>query len=213
MDKSPEQEESKESFIDLGVALNLEGLVLEQAHILAKQIKGKAKYVFTLDENALPHITLFQGRFVEGVEGRLEELLKELLKEGIGELEMEDRLFFRPNGNVFWNVKDNQVLRDLHEKLNTLLISETQGLLMDQFQKIIDDPNASETDKLQIKKYGALLAGDKFLPHVTLGRLINLEDRKLLEDIKVPTLTFHPKHFILGNLGSYGEVKTVISNY
>ncbi|MHB0978215.1 MAG: 2'-5' RNA ligase family protein [Minisyncoccota bacterium] len=214
MNESLAQNENIEPYRDLGVALNLEGALLDEAKNLANEIQKKAKCIFVLDGNAKPHITLFQGRFPADKVSDVDNVLKEVLASGeLEDLNMDTKLFFRPNGNVFWNVLDSSQLKLLHERLNQVLIGKTQGLLMEQFQQIIDDPNFPETDKSQIKKYGALLAGEKFLPHVTLGRLANPEDKKLLKDIKVPPLSFHPEHFILGSLGSYGEIKTIISDY
>lgn len=209
MEKVPETNESMEKVEDLGVAIAVEGEVGVWSFRIVEDVKSRAKLVFAVGENTVSHITLFQGRFPEGTKLKIVEAINSLDLSKLGELEMEDELFFRPNGNIFWNIKKNETLKNFHELLNQKLFPMTHGLVMDQFKVMLEKPDLPEGDREQLMKYGVLLAGDKFLPHITLGRLSNPEDKEKLSGIYIPKISFSPKNIFIGNLGQYGEVRSV----
>lgn len=203
-----ESNESVES-VDLGVAIGLEGEALGESYRLAGIIAEKVSTEFVLGDTAVPHITLFQGRFPLSTLNAINSLFKELSLEDFSELSMEEKLFIRPNGNIFWNVKPDESLAGFYLFLTDSMMPLTDGLVMEQFQKILNDPNASDNDKEYIRKYGTVLSGNRFLPHVTIGRLKNYSDASLLDDVTIKPMSFLPRHLILGELGQYGEVKNV----
>ncbi len=196
-------------FKDFGIAIKLPENIGDEALKLANEISKKVDTEFVLGVDAIPHITISLGRFPKLKIDELVQLCKAIEFPSGFYLEMENNLFFRPNGNVFWNVKENQVLTDIHKKLVEELHKMSDGLLMDQFTNILQDPNAPQLDKDNILKYGSVLSGDRFMSHITLGRLKNLEDKNKFNSILPKPMRFSPKYLIVGELGKFGEVKNI----
>lgn len=179
-------ERREREYRDIGVVFNIERDAKEEVDRLVTLISKEVDLASKTDENRRAHISLFQGRMPHQIDtASLEKLVLDLLNEsGPITIEMEDNLFIRPNGNIFWNVKINEDLSKLHIKLLERLQPLTEGLLMTQFQKIVDTSESSTADREQVVKYGSLLAGPSFLPHITLGKLSRLEEGELIKDIK-----------------------------
>ena len=208
---SHETKEAREGTpYDLGVIFRVEGEAKKETNRLVGLIENRVKLVSRVDESRLPHISLFQGR-MPGVPdiAQLERVIAELFKESkFNKIEMDSNLFIRPNGNIFWNATPNNNLSELHLKLLEKLHPLTKGLLMEQFKSILGKDETSDSDREQIEKYGSLLAGPTFLPHITLGRLENIGDKKLIEDIKPELTYFHLAEPVIAELNQDGSLKS-----
>ena len=64
-----------------------------------------------------------------------------------------------------------------------------------------------------ILKYGFPLAGDQYLPHVTLGRLVDIADKVKVEDIFTNEFVYTPRSLVMGRLGVYGDIVEVLNRY
>ncbi|MBI5045629.1 MAG: hypothetical protein HZC14_01315 [Candidatus Niyogibacteria bacterium] len=211
MIKKFENFETRE-YLDAGIAVAVEGEAARAALSMAEEIAKRAPTVFRIDAKHLPHITLFQGRFPARSQEALNEYFQKITREqGVPlRIEMEDSLFARPNGNIFWNVKKTPEIIGLHKEMNDILRPLTDGMLMRQFSDLLKGASLSEEDRHQIEKYGALLAGDKYMPHITLCRLERAKDVDSIKNIKPPSVIFSAEKFIGGELGYYGTIDKVI---
>lgn len=121
---------------------------------------------------------------------------------------MDEDLFVRPNGNIFWNAKPNKNLSEFHLKLLEKLQPLTKGILMAQFKNILDKDETSVSDKEQILKYGSLLAGPNFLPHITLGKLKRIGDKELVKGIKAKLMHLYLAEPVIAELNQDGSLKS-----
>ena len=119
---------------------------------------------------------------------------------------MEDKLEVRPDGKIFWDLKRTPELQIMHEKLYDVLRPLTEGMIMDQFRNRLDNPNLDSKERERIMKYGVSLAGKQFLPHITLGKLKNPADAKVIVDIKPRYLNIDLEKIVVGQLEYEGQM-------
>lgn len=193
---------------NIGVFFRLDARTEAIARELVHTVDDRAALDFKLDDTRVAHITLFQGRIPDSI--TLHTLEREIRAIGaqFGELEvaMEQRLHVRPNGNVFWNAQKTRELENLHHALLNALQPRTRGLLMPQFQELVENDETPPDDKEQIRRFGSLLAGPFFLPHITLGRLKNVQDGKIVTEISVPATNLHLVDIGAAELNQDGSV-------
>lgn len=195
-------------FLDIGIAYTLNKETIREAFRLIQIISERVSTISQLDESHLTHITLFQGRFPMDTKVEIKKRVESICKSsGMVIMNMTNYLFIRPNRNVFWNVLLTPELKALHLKIQKHLLPLTKGMIMDQFQDLFNNPELSWGDREQISKYGALLAGEKYLPHLTLCKLANKNDQDRISDIKPKPITFTAKTMIGGKLGYFGDLK------
>jgi|GEM_PF-5366606 2'-5' RNA ligase len=183
-------EQHEKEYRDIGIVIMVEEEAKEEAERLVRLISEQVDLVSMVDRDHPAHISLFQGRLPGKFNADyLRQQISNLQEPGTIEIPMAEELFIRPNGNVFWNAKPNDNLSRLHLKLVEELQTLTGDLLMKQFQDILDNPRTSADDREQILKYGSLLAGPKFLPHITLARLKELTDQEKIRSIRPNPMT------------------------
>ncbi len=201
----------KEGAFDFGIAIFPPQEIQDSAFWLLAQIKQKGiTLTNTLDATHLPHITLFQGSFPEDPKDALQALLQTLEHTPLV-LEMEEHLFVNTNGNVFWNVKITPELQQLHEEILTLCKPVTKGYLMRQRVERLNNvlSDLSEEAKTNVLQHGFAAAGNLFLPHLTLGKLVSRDDDAQLLDIALPKMSFTASQIIGGPLGYHGNIKSI----
>lgn len=201
----------KEGKFDFGIAIFPPQEIQDCAFWLLAQIKQKGiTLTNTLDATHLPHITLFQGSFPEDPQNTLQWLLDEVKNTPLV-LEMEDRLFVNTNGNIFWNVKITPELQQLHEEILSLCKPTTKWYLMKQrverLTNVLSD--LSEEAKTNVLKNGFAASGNLFMPHLTLGKLVNRDDDAQLKDIALPKMSFTASQIIGGPLGYHGNIESI----
>ncbi len=207
----PPLDSLKEGKFDFGVAIFPPQEIQDAALWLLEQIKSqKIELTNTLDATHLPHITLFQGSFPEDPQNTLQWLLDEIKNTPL-ELEMEDHLFVNTNGNVFWNVKITPELQQLHEEMIALCKPLTKWYLMKQRVERLTNAlsDLSEESKANVLEHGFAAAGNLFLPHITLGKLVNRDNDTQLLDIALPKMSFTASQIIGGPLGYHGNIKSI----
>lgn len=212
-----ENRAEKEKKIDFGVAFLLEKEVSDKSIETVEKIKGLGfDLVFGIDEKHPPHISLLQGAVFENDLDKIKNDTKELeglLDAGL-EILMEGKLYFnRRNGNIFWLSQKEEKIQNIHDLLREKAASITGGKVMDQFEKVLKDPAVPEETKANIRKYGAVLAGPNFLPHITIGRIkmegLSVEDvEEKLQSINLPEIRFkcYLKDMITSRIDGFGRV-------
>lgn len=156
-----------------GVVLDVSDDVRAEAYRLVSEIRARVDTITFSDDARPPHVTLFQGLMPGGVSPQEIALCASQVHESFRDalLPFDDVLFFRPNGNVFWNVRCTDMLQDLHERLVSVLRPLTGGLLIEKYRAIAESEDASDVVREHLVRYGTMLAGPDFLPHITLANV------------------------------------------
>ncbi len=197
-----------EQALDLGVVIRLEGEADRAAGEACRRICQLAPTESVLDQSHLAHVTLFQGRFPGAAQDQVFEALARLRScASPFDIELLPELTVSAAGNVFWPAARTPELLQLHRKSIEAFRPLTQGLLLPQFQDLLEDPHA---DLARIERYGMSEAGSRFEPHVTLCRLSHAErDGDRVAALGAPSLHFAWRRLALGELGYHGNVKRV----
>jgi len=142
-------------------------LALPQRHVEAAQKMHEEIYArLSLTQN-LPnvfHITLFQGRFLQG---QVNELFLELKKQHFKKvkIKLKQKIEVEQDRYITWPVKKNNDLEKLHKNVVTLLNSYHHGIM----SRYIDSYNSlNKKQQQQIEKYGMAGVLGEYNPHVTL---------------------------------------------
>lgn len=194
---------------DLTVALRIDNgsETGREAVRLSQEISLVCPVLFQLNSQGTIHVSVFQGRFPAETIDEVRQIVKGFSRAIVAR--MQERLFLRPNGNIFWNLEHNVAIAALHKECLKVLRPMTGGRLMKQFSDILG-AGASEKNSQLIKKWGFLLADDEFLPHVTLCRLSDLTDQAFTEQIKVQPVDLGLHDLILGEIDYSGNIVKVI---
>ena len=199
--------------VDYGVAIFVPPKVRDEAYRLTKILTGlRIPLVYELDAEVIPHITLFQGRFLtiahaeEGWEA-LHEIVLPILRRKQVSVVMSRQIEVRPNnGNIFWNCFRDAALRELHERVAFHMQLYTHGLLMEQSVKAM--ANAENEDaKKRIERYGVVASASAYHPHVTLARLQSLLNTQVVNVAAIPQSSeFQVEKICFGPLNQYGQM-------
>jgi hypothetical protein len=156
--------------VDLGIVLFPDAYVTRVALDLAQRLERHSTGLISRvgSETRPPHVTVFQGRFPLGAVSAVRAYMEPV---DLHATMSPDELDYRQNGNVFWLVQPNEPLRSLHALFHARLHPLTAGLLMEQSSFIANHLNASVEERAHARRYGSMLAGPHYLPHVTLVRL------------------------------------------
>ena len=201
--------------VDYGVAIFVPPAILDEAYRLTKVLTGlRIPLVYELDARTIPHITLFQGRFLtmahaeEGWEALHEIVLPVLRKKQVS-VGMSRQIEVRANnGNIFWNCFRDVALRELHERVAFHMQLYTSGLLMEQSVKAM--ANAENEDvKKRIERYGVVASASAYHPHVTLARLQSLLNTQVVNTTVLPQgFEFQVEKICFGPLNQYGQMSS-----
>lgn len=196
--------EIRGDYRDLGIAVTFDTKTNEVAYSLAEAI-AKIPTTYLLTERYIPHMTLSQGRIPRD---HSEQLLQEVknTSEQLSSIGVTfNQIYVRPNGNIFWLSEKVDPLQQAHLQLQRVLHSLSNGLLLDQFSTLLQNPTSSIEDQEQIRRFGIVLAGDRFLPHITLARLAHIGDKDKL-DIATALHRAAIQTLIVGEIDDSGQI-------
>lgn len=163
-------------------------LVSRQAIELSRQISKQYKTTFVLDgKKFYPHITLYQAGYPQNVLASLEQKLTRIVK-SVSPFYIRSANFSTFRGFLFLNIHKNKEIVLLQESIFSAL-----GPLSNSMSP---------------------LAGDAFVPHITITRLQNPDDSKsalpLLGKIEIS----HEAHSLcLANIGPDGTVNEIFKEF
>lgn len=200
--------------LNFGLAIYPAEAVRQAAHAITDGIEQRTSLAFRLDDEHIPHITLFQGGFAEDARPQIEAAAQKWASTaGLQpfQLTLEGKLFHHPIGNVFWNTDIPEALRALHLSAIAALRPLTGGRLMQQFITRMTDPNTDLPPAKQemVRLHGFSEAGDFYQPHITLGRLADKKAAAQLADLHVPETPFTVDTIIGGPLGDVGNIREI----
>ncbi len=177
---------------------------------LSELISTKIETEFTLNStNFLPHITVFQGRFLKTGLKSLKKMLKDAVSRhktfsiNLDAIEVVYETF------ISWHCIKCPQLQSIHED-----IIEPAN----QHRSTNDHPtiNLKLTleDQSDLKKYGMIRVNNRYTPHITLSKLIDPKDKEILTKIiEFKKITFTAEKMALCRLGPHGTVQEVLETY
>ena len=196
---------------NIGIVFELDEATQAQAIELSQHIGKEYGAINLLGNGAIPHITLFQGRFPDTNKEKIYRYVKSLQDNHSPiEICLNKKLFVRKNLNVFWMVTLSSQLMCLHLDIAKYLFPLTENLLMDQFVRLLNSPNITISERERLESYGMLLSGDAFMPHVTLCKLNSLYNKNKISGWDAPQSSFRANCIAIGELGFYGNLVKIV---
>lgn len=192
----------------LNIVLIPDNNVRDLAIHMSNKLASKFPSEFILSkENNLPHITLYQAEFPEKNIEKIKFIITQIC---------EKNSFFKINLSkfshlgkfIFWDV-DSRKINELHRIMVKKLNPLRDGLIM---KSLISANNLYSGAKEDIEKYGSLLIGKNYLPHLTITCLKKNNDIvKALQELKKnESSTFTVEKIHIGLLGRFGTVNKII---
>jgi 2'-5' RNA ligase len=196
---------------DLGIFLPCDDKATEYAIGLAHIIETTNLVKTSLSFGYLPHISLFQGRFLNTNIDKLIEITKSVFSNiSSFPIKLDSQLQIRSNGNIFWNAEKSETLQSLHKLALKNFHPLTKGLLMDQMQKLLQQTNISQRQRYLIENFGSPLSAENFTPHITICNVNDIKSKKSISEIKPPSYSWTVFEYQIGTLRSDGSIAEVI---
>ena len=198
-----------ESSINLGIAVLAEGQVAKEAVRLGRLIADSVETVMG-GGHPSPYITLVQGKFPRRNLGRIRDAFRHGVSSQLNFL-LSSELCLHPNGDVFWVAIKSPALQGQHEVFSRCFCPLAEGMLLEESQVLDSNPNLSPGNRRILSKYGMLLAGPNFFPHIILARVKRPEYwREVVQSLKATDMSFRTSKFILGKINQYGQMVETI---
>ncbi|MFD3656396.1 2'-5' RNA ligase family protein [Streptomyces sp. NPDC058620] len=184
----------------LGVALLPSAEHTRTAIQLQKDVGGEHRLQPPLSpEGNLPHLTVFQGPFVDALDP-----VRELVTIGASvslpsELHLTSTgIVYQPTGWLFMSVERPLLLDKLQEAVLGVL---DPYLDRSAFDTAKDTSRFTESERASFTRYGYRYTGDAYAPHITLGRT---GEEAALELVRTaPERTSVPVHWTFDRLSFY----------
>jgi 2'-5' RNA ligase len=197
----------------LNIAILPSTEVAAQAIEMSKKILTEMGSRYLLGfKTLIPHITVYQAQYPNKNIAKLKNIIEKFVLDLPSFRINLDAITVSHGTFLFWNCEKNKVIQDIHEKVVALANPLREGIVLSQ---LADRTNLTPEDKSDIEKFGALLIGPRYEPHITITRLNRENDAekaiKLLSDTK--NILFKPKSIILGYLGDHGTVTEIIEEF
>lgn len=143
---------------------------IEINHVIQSRVPSKVVLSDSEEQKALPHMTIYQGKYPE------KNIPKVLQK--LGELTTRWQPFpviFQglslSLGTVFFDALPNEKLRQLHEEVVRKLNGLREGRIIEEELAI---PSITDAQKRMVYTYGHSVVMDTFTPHISLARPVDL---------------------------------------
>ena len=195
--------------IDLGLFLLFPQEINSHTTSLREQYKDRATERYSLE--SIPHISIFQGRFPTTIAGSFESLLQQLRSKAVFRVTFIPQLYVHTSNNLFWNAECDENFKTLQESACALLVPETRGMLLEQFQSLLDSPDSDPRDKELVRLYGFALAEERYMPHITL---CNLKEEFTQLEYSHPELALvsEATELSFGEIGASGDIKKILAS-
>lgn len=185
----------------------------EKAIEMSRKVAENLPVEFVLGQGTIPHITIYQAMFPNKNLGKVKGIIRDLAsKMGPFQVEMGQFWVNAVRGFVWWNCLKTDQLSEIHWKFIKETNNLREGLIPDSLKAY---RIKGEQDKMEIKNYGALFAGARYTPHLTITALKNPDDEQKAYEIlgKEKESLFTVDKISLGSLGPYGTVTGIIEEF
>lgn len=202
------------TYHDIGVALGLSAGAMQDAYALARECERRfGARRFFLAPPFLPHVTLYQGRFVYGAIDRktLGELAARIVYRGCwsGEpLALASSLRVTEDGWIFWEAERTRSLRDFHEEVAGFLQRRASANFREKARAILLDRTIDRLTRKRVRRFGGIHTGEKFCPHITIGQVLLAREDNARIGFPARHLlrVIYPTKLIVGDIDGYGRM-------
>ncbi|MCL4364513.1 2'-5' RNA ligase family protein [Patescibacteria group bacterium] len=183
----------------------------EAAIRASKTIAKVLPVEFILGNFFLPHVTVYQAEFPKRNLKEINNSLRLISKTVKPFNVILDRYSFLGNF-IFWRVKKTASIINLHQMVLSRLNPLREGIVNKSLLAI--DNDVYPGDKDDVRRYGSLLVGKNYLPHLTISCLKNRTDiRKSLNLLKEQKAIIKIDQIHLGLLREFGTVREIVCSW
>ena len=177
-------------------------------------LSNKFSSAFVLDgTNYHPHLSLYQAVYPAKNRVRITQTLETIVrytKPFVVTLNKASSLA----GFIFYDAVKDLPLVTLHKTILTQLNPLRENVLNDEQKVLLQNPSISKHLKVNMEKYGYLLALDAYAPHITLTRLKNTtESDTALQVIPQKLVEFTVDRLFLTSVGHDGTVTEIFEEF
>lgn len=203
--------EEKFDSVLLNIVLLPDKLVNKEIINFSKSVSKLSPVEFKLNQtNNFPHITIYQAEFPKSNLKKIVSTIKySTSKINRFNLTLNKISFF--NNFLFWNIKKTDKILKIHESIVEKLNPLRKGLIKKDLFKVKNLYNGYKND---IKKYGSLLIGKNYIPHMTITCFKKILDKnKILSSLKDHNRKINIKSIYIGILGKFGTVNKILYRF
>jgi hypothetical protein len=189
---------------------------IETARRLGEILGGKYDCYYSLDDKSyIPHISVYQAQYPR----KNIELVRKYTVEAAAEttsFTVEVKSYQTYYTFIFWNLLQNPSLTNLHYRLLEKLNPLREGLLMPHLTTTgyMTGEKFTEEEAEAVQKYGTIVVGKLFKPHITLARLKKvIPDEELKKVLPQTSSTFKVSSIYIGKMGDHGTVTDILETF
>lgn len=119
---------------------------------------------------------------------------------------------------IWWDIKRDEQLEDFHYKVLEELNPLRENIILPHIKPdasgYVAGGKLTEKESTNVKKYGAVVVGELFQPHVTLGKTKNpIDEKTLFKILPAQKSGFEVAESCIGKMGDYGTVTKIIERF
>ncbi len=179
---------------------------------LSRKLAGQYPTEFELNQtNILPHVTIYQADFPESNLEKIKSAIDKISSH-TKKFDITLSTFSFLSNFIFWNVVISDEIKSLHEKIVEELNPLRNGIVKKELLEVKDFYPGDQSD---IRKYGSLLIGPNYLPHLTITCFKKTSNEKQILDLfnGQEKISFTIDKLHLGILGQFGTVNKIIHSW
>ena len=189
---------------------------VESARKLGRTLAKKYDCYFSLDDKTyIPHISVYQAQYPRKNIEIIRKYTTEIADE-TSSFTVEVKPYQAHYTFMWWNLLQNPSLTDLHYRLLDKLNPLREGLLMPHLTptRYVTGEKFTEEEAETVQKYGTIVAGKLFKPHITLARLKKvILDEELKKVLPQTSSTFKVSSIHIGKMGDHGTVTDILETF
>jgi 2'-5' RNA ligase len=188
----------------------------QRARKLGQILDKNYKNHYTIaDAKFIPHATVYQAQYPAKNLGKIKEKIGKLVanfkpfKVSIGPYQNHHKI-------IWWNILENKNLTQLHYQVLNELNPLREGLLLSHLTptSYITGEKFTDEEAEVVRKYGAIVAGNLFQPHITLAKLkVDVEESRLIELLGKAESNFTVSEIWIGKMGDFGTVVKILEKF
>lgn len=197
--------------INLNVILLPPKEISQKAIRLSKEITKEFKAFFVLNNNCVPHISLYHAAYPARNLSKIKDAITSIVN-NISAFPVElTTVFWQKKGWLDFQATKSESLVNLHDLVVKNLNYLREGRIMDSDKKNFDSYPAEEQKSLKL--YGYLHSKKLFRPHLTITKLKKDNADQAADKIKGENLSFTANTIALSKLGDYGTCINILEKW
>lgn len=194
---------------ELNVVLLPPKEIRDAAIDMSRKLSESFATEFTLGQNRIPHITVYQARYPEKNLESIEYNLNVIAKK-TSPFELPLSKFSTFKGYVFWDSDFTNEFSFLNKSVVYQLNPLRDGLVLEHLRNF----SGSMGERFDIQNYGSLIVGRSLSPHVTISKTVREADAlRAFQELRPRIVRFNVTSIFLARLGPFGTVTEILREY